>query len=191
MVTHHNLCFSHSVSDYVHAWCCAECLRWQEEVITLCACYSTSASPLRLVHSLLFFLLLLPPQCSLHNPFLSDISYLMIPIYDAYSISYVYFCVSQLSLCVNYNTLTVDGFCKAIISSRMQNPLTDFCIWQPCCNPLRTVWLLSAPSDPSTRNSHFPVLSNWLSRVHSMSVSCPSGQCFLCLPFRRLPVRLG
>ena len=36
-------------------------------------------------------------------------------------------------------------------------PLTDFCIWQPCRNPLRTVWLLSAPGDPSTRNRHFPV----------------------------------
>ena len=89
--------------------------------------------PLRLVHSLLF---LLPPRCSIRNLWLSDFSYLMIPIYDASSISYA---VSQLSLCVNYNTLTVDGFCKAIISCQMQNPLTYFCIWQPSPHGLITL----------------------------------------------------
>ena len=39
----------------------------------------------RLVHSLLFLLLLLPPPCSLHNPWLSDFSYLMNTIYGDYS----------------------------------------------------------------------------------------------------------
>ena len=67
--------------------------------------------PPRLVHSLLFLLLLLllllPPPCSLLNPWLSDFSY---------------FYVSQLSLCVEYNSLTVDGFCKVKISYQIQNP---------------------------------------------------------------------
>ena len=59
--------------------------------------------PLRLVYSLLFLLLLLlPPRSSLRNPWLSDFSYLMLPLYDAYSKSSVSFYVSQLSLCVNY-----------------------------------------------------------------------------------------
>ena len=68
--------------------------------------------PQSLVHSLLFLLLLLlPTRSSLRNPWLSDFSYMMIPLSDAYSKSSVYFYVSQLSLCVNYNTLTVDGVC--------------------------------------------------------------------------------
>ena len=41
--------------------------------------------PLRLDHSLLFLLLLLPPPCSLRNPWLSDFSYLTNTIYDDYS----------------------------------------------------------------------------------------------------------
>ena len=40
---------------------------------------------LRLVHSLLFLLLLLPPPCSLRNPWLSDFSYLTNTIYGDYS----------------------------------------------------------------------------------------------------------
>ena len=69
--------------------------------------------PLKLGDSLLFLLLLLPPRSSLLNPWLSDFSYVMIPLYDAYSKSSICFYVSQLSLWVHYNTLTVDGFCTA------------------------------------------------------------------------------
>ena len=67
--------------------------------------------PLRLGHSHLC--LLLPHRCSLRSPGLSDFSYLMFPIYDAYSKSFVCFYNGQLSLYVSYNTMTVDGFCKA------------------------------------------------------------------------------
>ena len=87
MVTRHNLCFSHRVYDYVYALCCAECLRWPEEVITSPACYNTSASKASSQSSVL------PPAStmSLCNPRLSDFSFLMLPIYDAYSISSVCF----------------------------------------------------------------------------------------------------
>ena len=87
MVTHHNLCFSHRVYDYVYNLCFAECLWWPEEVITSSACYSTSASKASLQSSI-------PPPASamsLRNSRLSDFSFLMLPIYDAYSISSVYF----------------------------------------------------------------------------------------------------
>ena len=72
--------------------------------------------PLRLGHSHLCLLLL--PRCSLRNPGLSYFSYLMFPIYDAYSKSSVCFYVGQLSLCVNYTTVTVDGFCTAYFHLR-------------------------------------------------------------------------
>ena len=85
MVTRHTLCFSHRVSDYDHALCCAVCMLWPEEVIQLYAWYRMSASETR--------------------------------------------------------------------SESSAPPLP------PCSilNPLRTVWLLMAPSDPSTRNRHLPV----------------------------------
>ena len=48
--------------------------------------HAIACLPLRLVHSLLFLLLLLPPPCSLLIPWLSDFSYLTVTIYSDYSV---------------------------------------------------------------------------------------------------------
>ena len=109
MVTHHNLYFSHRFM-IMFMLCVARSAFGGRRRFLHCL-RAIARLTLRLVHSLLFLLLLLPPRSSLRNSWLSDFSYMMIPLSVAYSKSSVYFYVSQLSLCVNYNTLTVDGVC--------------------------------------------------------------------------------